>query len=128
LQNFKSYATALATKNLPPFIHGTSLPSPDPSSCQNPTCATQPPLPTLEICKSIVSLYTTKTPATSSFVWRTITMEKDRFMNEYVNGDEWTVLSMLQAVTLYILLRIFDEDSFSAEFDRELTRAMTVRL
>jgi hypothetical protein len=128
LQNFKSYATALATKNLPPFIHGTSLPSPDPSSCQNPTCATPPPLPTLEICKSIVSLYTTKTPATSSFVWRTITMEKDRFMNEYVNGDEWTVLSMLQAVTLYILLRIFDEDSFSAKFDRELTRAMTVRL
>lgn len=49
-------------------------------------------------------------------------------MNEYMNGDEWTVLSMLQAVTLYILLRIFDEDSFSAEFDRELTRAMTVRL
>ena len=128
LQNFKSYATALATKNLPPFIHGTSLPSPDPSSCQNPTCATPPPLPTLEICKSIISLYTTKTPATSSFVWRTITMEKDRFMNEYVNGDEWTVLSMLQAITLYILLRIFDEDSFSAEFDRELTRAMTVRL
>lgn len=128
LQNFKSYATALATKNLPPFIHSTSLPSPDPSSCQTPTCATPPPLPTLEICKSIVSLYTTKTPATSSFVWRTITMEKDRFMNEYVNGDEWTVLSMLQAITLYILLRVFDEDSFSAEFDRELTRAMTVRL
>lgn len=128
LQNMKSYATALATKNLPPFIHGTSLPSPDPSSCQTPTCAIPPPLPTLEICKSIVSLYTTKTPATSSFVWRTITLEKDRFMNEYMNGDEWTVLSMLQAVTLYILLRIFDEDSFSAEFDRELATAMMVRL
>ncbi|KAF2494316.1 hypothetical protein BU16DRAFT_489440 [Lophium mytilinum] len=123
LQNFKSYATALATKNLPPFIHGTSLPPPN--SCQTPTCATPPPLPTLEICKSIVSLYTTKTPATSSFIWRTITMEKNRFINEYVNGDEWTVLSMLQAVTLYILLRIFDEDSFSAEFDSELARAMT---
>lgn len=128
LQNFKSYATALATENLPPFIHGTSLPFPDPSLCQTPTCATPPPLPTLEICKSIVSLYATKTPATSSFVWRTITMEKDRFMNEYVNGDEWTVLSMLQAITLYILLRIFDEDSFSAEFDWGLSRAMTVRL
>lgn len=128
LQNLKSYATALATKNVPPFIHGTSLPSPDPSSDQTPTCTTPPPLPTLEICKSIVSLYTTKTPATSSFVWRTITMEKDRFMNEYADGDEWTVLSMLQAVMVYILLRIFDEDSFSAEFDRELTRAMTVRL
>lgn len=128
LQNLKSYATALATKYMPPFIHGTSLPFPDPSPDQTPTCTTPPPLPTLEICKSIVSLYTTKTPATSSFVWRTITMEKDRFMNEYVDGDEWTVLSMLQAVMVYILLRIFDEDSFSAEFDRELTRAMTVRL
>lgn len=128
LQNLKSYATALATKNVPPFIHGTSLPSPDPSSDQTPTCTTPPPLPTLEICKSIVSLYTTKTPATSSFVWRTITMEKDRFMNEYAGGDEWTVLSMLQAVMVYILLRIFDEDSFSAEFDRDLTSAMTVRL
>jgi hypothetical protein len=128
LQNLKSYATALATKALPPFIHGTSLPHPDPSSCQTPTCATPPPSPTLEICKSIVSLYATKTPATSSFVWRTITMEKDRFMNEYMNGDEWTVVSMLQAVTLYILLRIFDEDSFSAEFDHELTKAMMVRL
>lgn len=128
LQNFKSYATALATKDLPPFIHSTSLPSPDPSSGQTPTCATPPTLPTLEICKSIISLYTNKTPSTSSFVWRTITMENNRFMNEYVNADEWTVLSMLQAVTLYILLRIFDEDSFSAEFDRELTRAMTVRI
>jgi hypothetical protein len=128
LQNFKSYATALATNNLPPFIHGTSLPPQDPNLCQTPTCATPPPLPTLEICRSIVSLYTAKTPATSSFVWRTITMEKDRFMNEYLNGDEWAVVSMLQAITLYILLRIFDEGSFSAEFDRELTRAMSVRL
>jgi hypothetical protein len=92
-----------------------------------PTCAAPPTQPTLEICKSIISLYTTKTPSTSSFVWRTITMEKDRFMNEYLDGDEWTVLSMLQAITLYILLRIFDHDSFSADFDRELVRAMTVR-
>jgi hypothetical protein len=128
LQNFKLYATALTTKNPPPFIHGTSLPSPDPSSGQTPTCIIPPPLPTLEICKSVISLYTTKTPATSSFVWRTITMEKDRFLNEYLNVNEWTVLSMLQAVTLYLLLRIFDEDSFSAEFDSELIRAMTVRL
>ena len=55
-------------------------------------------------------------------------MEKNRFMDEYLNGDEWTVLSMLQAITLYILLRIFDEGFFSADFDRELTRAMMVRL
>ncbi len=48
-------------------------------------------------------------------------------MDELSTSDEATVLSMLQAITVYILLRIFDEDSFSVKFDRELVRAMTVR-
>lgn len=48
-------------------------------------------------------------------------------MEEFEDVDEWTRLSMLQAITLYILLRIFDQDSFSVDFDRELVRAMTVR-
>jgi hypothetical protein len=91
-----------------------------------PTCATPPSQPILEICKSIISLYTTKTPATSSFIWRTISMEKDRFMKELLEASEWELLGMLQAITLYILLRIFDEDSFSVDFDRELVRTMTV--
>ncbi len=54
-------------------------------------------------------------------------MEKDRFMKEFEDADEWTTLSMLQAITLYILLRIFDQDSFSVDFDCELVHAMTVR-
>jgi hypothetical protein len=54
-------------------------------------------------------------------------MEKDRFMNEIEDADEWTTLSILQAITLYVLLRIFDQDSFSVDFDHELVRAMTVR-
>lgn len=125
LQNLQSYATLLATSTLPPFIHSTSLPFPEPDQSQIPTCATPPSQPILEICKSIISLYTTKTPATSSFIWRTITVEKDRFMNEYLESNEWELLGMLQAITLYILLRIFDEDSFSVDFDRELVRTMT---
>jgi hypothetical protein len=126
LQNMQSYATLLATSTLPPFIHGASLPFPGPDQSQIPTCATPPSQPILEICKSIISLYTTKTPATSSFIWRTITMEKDRFMNEYLEANEWELLGMLQAITLYILLRVFDQGSFSVDFDRELVRTMTV--
>jgi hypothetical protein len=126
LQNLQSYATLLATSTLPPFIHSTSLSFPGPDQSQIPTCATPPSQPILEICKSIISLYTTKTPATSSFIWRTITMEKDRFMKELLEASEWELLGMLQAITLYILLRIFDEDSFSVDFDRELIRTMTV--
>ena len=118
LQSIQSYATILATSNLPPFIHSISLPTHGPSL---------PSSAPLEICKSIVSLYKTKTPLTSPFIWRSVTMEKDRFMNEFEDADKWTMLAMLQAITVYILLRIFDQDSFSVDFDRELVSAMTVR-
>ena len=118
LQSIQSYATLLATSSLPPFIHPVSLPP------QGPSLSFSAPL---EICKSIIGLYASKTAATSPFLWRAITMEKDRFMKEFEDADEWTTLSMLQAITLYLLLRIFDQDSFSIDFDHELIRAMTVR-
>jgi hypothetical protein len=119
LQSIQSYATLLATSSLPPFIHPVSLPH------QGPSLPSSAPL---EICKSIISLYASKTAATSAFIWRAITMEKDQLMKEYEDADEWTTLSMLQSITLYTLLRIFDQqDSFSVDFDYELVRAMTVR-
>jgi hypothetical protein len=118
LQSIQSYTTLLATSSLPPFIHAVSLPP------QGPSLPSSAPL---EICKSIISLYASKTAATSPFIWRAITMEKDRFMKEFEDADEWTTLSILQAITLYILLRIFDQDSFSVDFDHELVRAMMVR-
>jgi Fungal Zn(2)-Cys(6) binuclear cluster domain len=118
LQNIQSYATLLATSSLPPFIHPVFLPP------QGPSLPSSAPL---EICKSIISLYASKTAATSPFIWRAITMEIDQSMKKLEDADDWTTLSMLQAITLYILLRIFDQDSFSVEFDRELVHAMTVR-
>ncbi|KAE9372727.1 hypothetical protein N431DRAFT_483460 [Stipitochalara longipes BDJ] len=116
MQSMQSYATLLAAPTLPPFIHTFSLPAYGPSP---------PSSAPLEICKSIVSLYKNKTSSTSPFIWRSVTTEKDCFMKELENSDDWTMLSMLQAITVYILLRIFDENSFSVEFDRALTAAMT---
>jgi hypothetical protein len=118
IQSIKSYATLLANSTLPPFIHSICLP------IQGPSLPSSAPL---EICKSIISLYASKTAATSPFIWRSITMEKDRFMKEFEDADEWTTLSMLQAISLYIFLRMYDPDSFSVDFDRELICAMTVR-
>ncbi|KAN0110886.1 hypothetical protein V8E51_007273 [Hyaloscypha variabilis] len=115
MQSMQSYTTLFSTSTLPPFIHATSLPSPGPSP---------PSSAPLEILKSIFSLYKNKTPATSPFIWRSIATEKDCFIKELEDADVWRLLSMLQAITLYILLRIFDESSFSVEFDRELVAAM----
>jgi len=117
MQSIQSYATLLADSTLPPFIHHISLPT------NGPCLLSSAPL---EICKSIISLYKNKTASTSPFIWRSVTMEKDSFKNKFKDADEWTLLSMLQAITLYIILRIFDQDSFSVDFDRELTATMTV--
>jgi hypothetical protein len=35
---------------------------------------------------------------------------------------------MLQAITTYILLRIFDEGTFTIDFDNQLIETMTVRV
>jgi hypothetical protein len=123
LQNIQSCATMLSTSTLPPFIHNTSFSLPDPhfSPIHGPS---QPE--SLAICHSIVKLYTTKTNATSAFIWRTMKMERDRMMAEFSDSDEDTVLAMLQAITIYILIRIFDQDAFCVDFDRELVGAMTV--
>jgi hypothetical protein len=118
MQSVQSYATLLATSALPLFIHPISLPTQGPS----PLSATP-----LEICKSIISLYVNKTAATSLFIWRAITMEKDRFLEEIEDADEWTTLSMLQAITVYTLLRICDQSPFSVTFDHELVHTMIVR-
>lgn len=48
-------------------------------------------------------------------------------MSTFSDSDEETVLAMLQAITVYILLRIFDTSAFSVAFDRDLVGAMTVR-
>ena len=47
-------------------------------------------------------------------------------VTEFSDSDEKTVVAMLQAITIYILLRIFDLDAFGVDFDRELVGAMTV--
>jgi hypothetical protein len=45
---------------------------------------------------------------------------------QYQQSDEWNVLAMLQSMTIYILIRIYDEDSFPVDFDNQMIETMTV--
>jgi hypothetical protein len=72
LQNLRSYpCTILDPTSCPTFIHKNDLLRDE-----------NEPLPgkgeSLAICQSIVQLYKTKTPLTSSFIWRTIAAEQQR--------------------------------------------------
>jgi hypothetical protein len=87
-----------------------------------------------------------KTKQTSPFLWRTVASERKRLEEDVSTfipipflisasnytktpklliTNEWNHLAMLQAITIYILLRIFDEDSFSVDFDNDLIQTMT---
>jgi hypothetical protein len=123
LQNIQACATMLSTSALPPFIHNTSFPLSNPNL---PPIHGPSQFESLAICQSIVKLYVAKTNVTSAFIWRTIKTERDRMVTEFSDSDEKTVVAMLQAITIYILLRIFDLDAFGVDFDRELVGAMTV--
>jgi hypothetical protein len=45
---------------------------------------------------------------------------------QYQKSNEWNVLAMLQSMTIYILIRIFDEGSFTVDFDNQMIETMTV--
>ena len=124
LQNIQTYATQLSSTTLPPFIHSTAAAFSDLSRIRPYGLSLYDPL---AICKSIVQLYIAKTDETSAFIWHTIKIERDRMISRLADSDEDAVLAMLQAITIYILLRVFDSDAFSVDFDRELVGAMTVR-
>ena len=143
VQNLRSYPRMmLDSMNLPPFIHPSTV-----SIAGDKEFPTELPKPeSLSICRNIVQIYLTKTKQTAAFVWRTITTEQERMSEDvsqscyfgqiastdiciqYLEGDEWNVLAMLQTITIFILLRIFDEDAFTVDFDNQLVQTMTVRL
>ncbi|KAH8799790.1 hypothetical protein F5884DRAFT_117223 [Xylogone sp. PMI_703] len=86
----------------PPFIHphycGGSY-----DEIHEPTL-TEP----LAISKSIAQMFTSRTKQNTAFMWRTIRMEQERLLANYLTFEKWEILGGMQALLLYILLRIIE--------------------
>jgi hypothetical protein len=142
LQNIRTYPKMLLeSTNLPPFINPSAFQGSESEGELLPF--PQNTMKPLSVCRSIVQMYSMKTKQTNTFLWRTVASERKRledevstFHHDYLSSwytkpsqhrdtNEWNLLAMLQAITIYILLRIFDEDSFSVDFDNDLIQTMT---
>lgn len=147
LQNIRCYPRMmLETNGPPPFIHRCALAQL--ASKENLQSIDHGSVESLAACQSIVQMHSMKNDQTSAFLWRTIASEQKRLIelvgtvflcfittlfsvNRHTNDlkhrevDEWNTLAMLQASTIYILLRIFSDDSFSIDFDNDLIQTMT---
>ncbi|KAH8588114.1 hypothetical protein B0O99DRAFT_640073 [Bisporella sp. PMI_857] len=90
--------------HLPPFVYPPcELKNAIPGSCVGDgyhRCLPQP----LANCASLVRMFYRRTPKSSSFIWKAIYDEQLRLRNKYHTYDKETILSVIQAVMIYLLL------------------------
>jgi hypothetical protein len=107
----------LSDRTMTPFIH--------------PTCMIQEMLLTenlqpgpLSRCAGIVALWSTKNKNNKQYIWKIIRMEQERLAEECSRSNDWNAIASLQAIVIYMLLRISAEHDEDANFDIPLTQTM----
>ncbi|KAF4844105.1 hypothetical protein CGCSCA4_v007683 [Colletotrichum siamense] len=65
----------------------------------------------LAICCSLVQAYEARTPGSAAFVWKSIYKEVSRIREEYDSFSREELVSSGQAMTIYVLLQVKDQDS-----------------
>ncbi|KAF5486623.1 Heterokaryon incompatibility protein 6, OR allele [Colletotrichum siamense] len=65
----------------------------------------------LAICCSLIQAYEARTPGSTAFVWKSIYKEVGRIREEYDSFSREELVSAGQAMTIYVLLQVKDQDS-----------------
>ncbi|KAF8861316.1 hypothetical protein BDZ45DRAFT_800042 [Acephala macrosclerotiorum] len=110
MTTLRSYPGKLCSddETLPPFIHAQLRPRIRSQGVNDKAVALAEPL---EICRSIMRMYRAKTTGNLSFVWRTIGAESQRIEDDYRSWDTWNILASVQAMTVYLILGLLDDNS-----------------
>jgi hypothetical protein len=108
----------LSDGTMPPFIHPTSMIQ------ERLLPETLQPGP-LSRCAGIVALWSTKNKNNKHYIWKIIRMEQERLAEESSLCNDWNAVASLQAIVIYMLLRISAEPDEDANFDFPLTQTMT---
>ncbi|KAH8669456.1 hypothetical protein BGZ60DRAFT_35522 [Tricladium varicosporioides] len=126
LQTLKSYPRVLLSNNLPLFIHQNVRALRNLCVTRPNTTETQPtqPAESLDICRTMVQIHSSKSKELSASVWRAIDLDLNRFTEQYEQMDVWDLMASLQAVALYIILAITDNDSPRCSLDEKLLFTM----
>ncbi|MCJ1331273.1 hypothetical protein MMC10_007961 [Thelotrema lepadinum] len=104
----------------PPFIHpqlGTE------TARDGRTIYQSLPRP-LASCAAIMQMCSVKNEGNVLFIWRAIRMEQERFSLEYIDYDDVDLVAALQAISIYILLRLSETNEEATNFDVPLTHTM----
>ncbi|KAJ8058976.1 hypothetical protein OCU04_011959 [Sclerotinia nivalis] len=80
----------------------------------------------LGICATLVRWTTIKDKDSAVHIWRCIRMEIDRLCAEYPTYNEEDAVAALQAMTVYFLLRLSEDNEEATNFDAPLIHTMIV--
>ena len=107
---------------LPPFINSHFVSSENHyKSCRGSNCTLHLP-EILAVCANITQMHITALPESHAFLQRTIYHEQQRLLDESTSYDKKTIVSALQACTIYLILLAFplDGDHFKHRYSQEL--------
>ncbi|KAH7109300.1 hypothetical protein B0J11DRAFT_238050 [Dendryphion nanum] len=94
-----SYPAMMRKHNsLPPFIHPYFL-----TNVNNPDIKA---LESFNTCVSLMQITNTEPRGGRKLLWRNIRLECERLQEEWVTHDRWELLSSMQALLIYILIRL----------------------
>ncbi|KAH7111801.1 hypothetical protein B0J11DRAFT_512049 [Dendryphion nanum] len=113
-----SYPTMMQKPNsLPPFIHPHFL-----TNIYNPEAKS---LESLNTCVSLMQIARTNAQGGRKLLWRNVRLECEKLQQEWEGLDRWELLSSMQALLIYILIRLQDGETVYNNFDILLLSTVT---
>ncbi|KAH8701693.1 hypothetical protein BGW36DRAFT_371332 [Talaromyces proteolyticus] len=115
LHTLKSYPLMmLRDDSLPPYIHPNLISSNTENNQMEP----------LTNCISLVHMISSKAQGSRKLFWRNVRVECERLYQEYLKWSKWELLAAMQALSIYIIVRLDEGETDYNNFDSLLIRAV----
>ncbi|EXJ89798.1 hypothetical protein A1O3_02865 [Capronia epimyces CBS 606.96] len=122
LHTLKSYPLMMLRDNtLPPFIHPHLISSDDVES--NHTRNDMEPLTN---CINLVRMISGGVRGSRKLFWKNVGLECERMYAEHLELNKWELLAAMQALSIYILIRMDEGETDHNNYDFQLVAAVTV--
>lgn len=116
LYTLKSYPLMLRQNQLPPFIHPSHVSLSDKGETTEP----------LATCIALTHIMASGTQASRKLFWRNVRQECERICNQNQTFSKMELLGAMQALSIYVLIRLDEGETEHNNLDHLLERAFIV--
>jgi hypothetical protein len=111
-----SYPLMLRQNTLPPFIHPSHVSFTDEGTTTEP----------LENCITLMHMMAGGVPGSRKLFWRNVRQECERICDQNQSLNRWELLGAMQALSIYVLIRLDEGETEHNNFDHLLEKAVIV--